>query len=250
MGLPDNVNERRFSRIESAIKQQPSLLYGSSWCQSGPLPTSQVKKKAHLRPAHCRGHLAATWGQIVNAQLDKFVIMGELALDGQLRPIKGACPLPSRPERKICGPHLPKQNARRPPSSTICPVYGVSNLRQVDFLNSPALHPEIHNTKRLFEEKNKKISTPSTLAMSRTGKHQTRHGNRPLQVGTMSFSSALPARVKQCSPKAAYHFTPLNINEAPETIKNPFGGGRWDFNTSLVTSRPFRSPHHHQWCSW
>ena len=151
VGLPDNAVKEGFSRIESAIRNNN-------------LPFVRVFMVVNLAPADIRkegsaydlpiavGILAAT-GQIVNAQLDKFVIMGELALDGQLRPIKGALPIAIQARKeKFAGLILPKQNAREAAIVNDLPVYGVSNLRQVvDFLNgSLTLHPEIHNTRDFF----------------------------------------------------------------------------------------------------
>lgn len=98
VGLPDNAVREGFSRIESAIRNNN-------------IPFPRIFMVVNLAPADIRkegssydlsiavGILAAL-GTIINNELDRYVIMGELSLDGELRAVKGALPLPFRQEKK------------------------------------------------------------------------------------------------------------------------------------------------------
>ena len=111
VGLPDNAVKEAYQRIEAAIKNID-------------LKLPRLKIVVNMAPADIRkegsaydlpiaiGMLAAT-GQLRTADLDKFIIMGELSLDGGLRPIQGALPIAIQARKeKFRGIILPKQNAR------------------------------------------------------------------------------------------------------------------------------------------
>ena len=135
VGLPDNAVKEGYQRIEAAVKNMN-------------LKLPRVKIIINLAPADLRkegsaydlpiaiGMLAAT-DQVNIDHLHEFIIMGELSLDGSLRPIKGALPIAiqSRKE-KYRGIILPKQNAREAAIVNDLEVYGVETLGEaINFLN-------------------------------------------------------------------------------------------------------------------
>ena len=153
VGLPDNAVKEGFSRIEAAMKNNK-------------LHLPRVYMVVNLAPADIRkegsaydlpiavGIMAAT-GTIINPDLDKYVIMGELSLDGKLRPIKGCLPIAIQARKeKFKGFILPKHNAKEASIVNDLEVYGADNLSEVvDFLNGTGtLKPEIHNTREIFED--------------------------------------------------------------------------------------------------
>src|SRR5205823_1018726 len=98
------------------------------------------------------GVLAAS-GQIETDNLDKYLIMGELSLDGGLQPIKGALPIAIQARKEgYKGFILPKQNAREAAIVNDLEVYGVESIKQVaDFFNGDIqLDPEVVNTRDEF----------------------------------------------------------------------------------------------------
>lgn len=153
VGLPDNAVREGFSRIEAATK---NIGY----------KVMRLKLIVNLAPANIKkqgssydlplalASLAAT-KQITAPDLDQYVIMGELALDGSLRPIKGALSIAIQARKeKFKGLILPKQNAREAAIVNDLDVYGIENLREaVDFFEGVGdLKPTEHNTREDFED--------------------------------------------------------------------------------------------------
>src|SRR6185437_11626773 len=91
-------------------------------------------------------------GQVENENLDKYIIMGELSLDGGLQPIKGALPIAIQARKDgFKGFILPKQNAREAAIVNDLEVYGVENIKEVGFFNGKVqLEAEIVNTREEF----------------------------------------------------------------------------------------------------
>ena len=131
VGLPDNAVKESLQRVESAIKSNHYYM-------------PRTKLVVNLAPADIRktgsafdlpiaiGTLGAT-EQIENPErLEKFVIMGELSLDGAIRPIKGALPIAIQARKEgFDGLILPKENAREAAMVNNLKVYGVSHITDV-----------------------------------------------------------------------------------------------------------------------
>ena len=153
VGLPDNAIREGFQRIEAAIKNIGYKMM-------------RLKLVINLAPADIRkegssydlpialGILGAT-KQIDVSKLSNFVIMGELALDGRLRPIKGALPIAIEARKRgMEGMILPKQNAREAAIVNDLKVYGIDNLNEAVELVSGAsqLGPVQLETREIFQE--------------------------------------------------------------------------------------------------
>ena len=153
VGLPDNAVREGFARIEAAIKNIGMRVI-------------RVKLVVNLAPADLRkegssydlpiaiGLLAST-KQMKFDELDKYVFMGELSLDGGLRPIKGALPIAIQARKEgYKGLFLPKENAREAAIVNNLEVYGIENLKEaVDFFNKKKeLEPVVVDTRSIFED--------------------------------------------------------------------------------------------------
>ncbi len=151
VGLPDSAVKESIERILSAIKntgfERPRTKVVVN------MAPADIKKagSAYDLPI-ALGMLAAT-GQVPAEELDQYIIMGELSLDGSVQPIKGALPIAIQARKeKYKGLILPKANAREAGMVNNLDVYGVENISEViGFFNkTQELKPTVVNTREEF----------------------------------------------------------------------------------------------------
>ena len=154
VGLPDSAVKESLQRVESAIKSNDYFM-------------PRTKLVVNLAPADIRktgtafdlpiaiGTLGAT-EQITNPEkLSEYVIMGELSLDGSIRPIKGALPIAIQARKEnFKGLIVPKQNAREAAMVNNLQVYGVAHINEVIgfFEDESSVAPTIVNTREEFAQ--------------------------------------------------------------------------------------------------
>ncbi|HRI79371.1 MAG TPA: YifB family Mg chelatase-like AAA ATPase [Cyclobacteriaceae bacterium] len=243
-GLPDTAVKESEHRVESAMK---TLKYS--------MPRNKVV--VNLAPADIRKEGSAydlpmalsvlqASGQMVTDKLEEYVIMGELALDGTLRPIKGVLPIAIQTQReKYRGLVLPGANAREAAIVSGLQVIGVETLQEAIafFEGKKNIEPVVVDVKEIFDNKLNRYDSDfkdvqGQENIKRAMEIAAAGGHNVIMIGPPGAGKTMLAkRLPSILP-------PLTLNEALETTKIHSVAGKVGKGGSLLTTRPFRSPHH------
>ena len=243
-GLPDNAVRESHDRIVAAL-QNNGYKFPVADITVNMAPADLRKEGSGYDLPLAIGLLAAS-GKVETSRLGSYMMIGELGLDGRMQPVRGALPIAIKARaEQFKGLIVPRQNVREAAVVDKLDVYGMESITDViAFLNgSGAYEPTVVDTRAEFYANQNHFehdfadvrgqeSVKRALEVAAAGGHNL------IMIGPPgSGKSMMAKRLPSILP-------PLSLAESLETTQVHSVAGKLSRDTSLISQRPFRSPHH------
>lgn len=243
-GLADTAVKESYDRIKAALQNNGFKMPVMDITVN--LSPADIKKEGSGYDLPLAIGILAANGKVESDHLREYMIMGELGLDGRLQPIRGALPIAIKARAdKFKGLIVPKQNIREAAVVNQVEVYGMETLMEViQFLNgSKDVSPTMIDTRREFYEQQCHfeldfIDVRGQESVKRALEVAAAGGHNLIMIGPPgSGKSMMAKRLPSILP-------PLSLSESLETTQIHSVAGKLSRDTSLISQRPFRAPHH------
>ncbi len=244
VGIPDVAVRESQERVLSALETNGYKIYMKQIVVN--MAPADVKKEGSGFDLPIAIGILLSTETIQVENIERYMFVGELSLDGSIQPVKGMLPIAIKArEMGYEGLFVPEDNVREAAVVNKLKVYGIKHIQDViGFLSGTTLlEPTIVNTREEFYANQSSFDfdfdeVKGQENVKRAFEVAAAGGHNIILVGSPGCGKSMMAkRLPSILP-------PLSLAESLETTQIHSVAGKLNKQTSLITQRPFRSPHH------